>query len=99
MEWGLRKVLPKLKNEQRKRFIQHILPVIIELCGSSMTEEERGVFAREMAEALKDATDPKDASCNTESEESSCSENAGTPTEEGVSANEGESPPAPDDGG
>jgi hypothetical protein len=44
MEWGLRKVVPKLSQEKKSHFASHIIPVILELCTEGMTEEEREEF-------------------------------------------------------
>ena len=41
MEWGLRKVLPKLTEEKRTAFAFHILPVIIEECFPDISEISR----------------------------------------------------------
>jgi hypothetical protein len=48
MEWGLRKVVPKLSQEKKNAFASHIIPVILELCTAGMTEEGREEFLRNM---------------------------------------------------
>jgi hypothetical protein len=44
MEWGLRKVVPKLSQKKKNAFAAHIIPVILELCTEGMTGEEREEF-------------------------------------------------------
>ena len=48
MEWGLRKVVPKLSQEKKNNFASHIIPVILELCSEGMTDEEREEFLRNL---------------------------------------------------
>ncbi len=64
MEWGLRKVLPKLTESKKSAFIRHIFPVIAELCGQALTDEELA----ELLKVIQKASRPADTQKPTDAE-------------------------------
>ncbi len=53
MEWGLRKVLPKLTESKKNAFLRHIIPVIVELCGPALSDKEFDELLEQIKELRK----------------------------------------------
>lgn len=66
MEWGLRKVLPKLTDAKKSNFIRHIMPVITELCRSALSEEEFEELLQKIREATSEKPEEPDETAETD---------------------------------
>ncbi len=56
MEWGLRKVLPATSPEKRAGFARHIIPVIVELCAPSLSDEQFDEILTGLGEVYRSAS-------------------------------------------